>query len=57
MHRYMCIKKCFFNNSLHEEGAVGVFDDKDMKGNPCFKKLDEPKEEGKKKKNDADTDI
>ena len=57
--RYACTKKCFFNNSLYEEGAVGVFDDKDMKGNPCFKRIDEiPKAEvPKKKKDDADRDI
>lgn len=53
--KYVCTKKCFFNNSLHEEGAVGVFDDKDMKGNPCFKRIDEKPE--KKKKDDSDRDI
>ena len=53
--RYVCTKKCFFNNSLHEEGAVGVFDDKDMKGNPCFKRIEA--ETPKKKKDDSDRDI
>jgi len=42
---YQCIKRCFFNNSLHEVGVVVIADDKDMKGNPCFKKVPSKKPE------------
>jgi len=45
---YKCLIKCYFNNSLHEEGAVVIADDKDMKGNPCFKKLPSKKPETEK---------
>lgn len=45
MDKYICIEKCFYGNGLREVGSVVVADEKDMKGNPCFKKAPSEKPE------------
>lgn len=52
MNEYVCLCKCFFNNFLYDEGVVVVATEKEMEGNPCFKKVGEPSKK-KAKKNDS----
>ena len=49
MAEFVCIKKCFFNSALYNEGDVVTVPNKELENNPCFKRLHpEPAPEQKK---------
>jgi len=55
MAEFVCTVKCFYNNALMEEGAVVIADEKEMKGNPCFKKVKEEKPQPENKPVEEET--
>jgi len=47
MKQYICTRECFIDNRLVREGALVLFDEDQIKGNPCFRPAEEPKPEKK----------